>query len=226
MPSPAVLIAGIVAIIATMIFVATTTKCCTIATVDGFADVCKTCTQTFNQCPFNSTAYYDKSGELRCCTTEVNGHSCSKENIVCSFVPNQENIPICSVLTRERMEQDGARMCPRKFPTYYKNFTTNQSGCTNGPLNASFCAPLNSSQPGCKFGDGTANSCEFLRGLEEGTEQLGDDSVIVQQIQNSPQLQKKLVEKVQNDSSFRDIFMNAIKQALAVFKSEIEKGQK
>lgn len=66
----------------------------------------KSSISTISSCPSNSKSYYDKKGNLNCCSGEVNGDACTG-TIVCTFNSSLSNIPFCENETNKllRLQQ-------------------------------------------------------------------------------------------------------------------------
>jgi hypothetical protein len=167
--SISILVAGFLAVLATMLFILYAPKCVgsSCAKTEGFtvgSEQCKV-SPVFSKCPGRSQSYIDSLGNMNCCEGEVVGNKC--ENPFCSFNKNSLGIPDCKKKVSEVFNDESKRRCPKSMPNFYFNSDSYSAGCTSGPLTANMDAPLNSSDKFCNIYDGSDKGCEAIKKAEK-----------------------------------------------------------
>lgn len=170
MNSFSVVIAGIVVVVITMLFVSFFPKCCKVGSnknVEGFeGDSCLK-PELFNTCPLNSKTFQDESGATLCCQGDVHGHTCDGK-VLCSFAPNKKDIPHCVPFVRNLLEESEQYFCPSRIPKLYVNTSISQlNGCVKGLITSTFDAPVNANDKTCSFSDQTEKGCGAMRAYED-----------------------------------------------------------
>ena len=103
---------GIVAVAFAMLIVYMFPVSCRVRsrTTEGF----DTLQQQVTMCPEGSKSFYDKKGNLNCCSGEVNGDVC-QGTTVCTFSAGAEGLRFCNELSRRRKYLGEINPFVRKF---------------------------------------------------------------------------------------------------------------
>ena len=104
---------GVVAVAVAMLIVymfPVSCKSCSRTAIEGFQAI----NQPITMCPDSSTSFYDKKGNLNCCTGQVNGDIC-QGTVLCTFSSAAEGIPFCNQINRKRKFLGEVNPFVRKF---------------------------------------------------------------------------------------------------------------
>jgi hypothetical protein len=109
---PTLLAYGIAAVIIAMLIVKIFPVSCRIGSrTEGFENPQQ---QQITMCPEDSKSFYDKKGNLNCCSGEINGDVC-QGTTVCTFSAGAEGLRFCNELSRRRKYLGEINPFVRKF---------------------------------------------------------------------------------------------------------------
>ena len=109
---PTLLAYGIAAVIIAMLIVKVFPVSCRIGSrTEGFQNPQQ---QQITMCPEGSKSFYDKKGNLNCCSGEINGDVC-QGTTVCTFSAGAEGLRFCNELSRRRKYLGEINPFVRKF---------------------------------------------------------------------------------------------------------------
>lgn len=109
--APALLAYGIAAVIIAVLIVKIFPISCRLGSrTEGFENL----QQQTTMCPEGSKSFYDKKGNLNCCSGELNGDVC-QGTTVCTFSSGAEGLRFCSEMSRRRKYLGEINPFIRKF---------------------------------------------------------------------------------------------------------------
>jgi len=139
------IIAAVLAIIATILFITFFPKPCD-KSKEKFEDI----VSNFTSCPPKSTVFTNKDGTTLCCDGEVNNRICSGK-IKCAISTNSDGIPLCNKIIAKEYNAQAVMKCPISMPYYFIQGTPGKEYCTSSKLNSANTEPLDKSASMCSF---------------------------------------------------------------------------